>query len=165
MLLQIPRTTGEFLEWLVPLAPRSGKIIELGTSAGYSSLWITLGLNGGRRVLETFEANPYKIERARKTFHAAGVQDRVRQHAAPRRSDFQAIRIAFCFLDTYKESYLPLARLVVPRMLPGAILAADNAVSHHIELEQFLRWCHAQRRLDVMELPMDSGLLLARRLG
>ncbi len=165
MLYQVNPATGELLRWLVGLAPRTGQVIELGTSGGYSSLWITLGLLGNRRVLDTFEMNPVKIARARNTFSRAGLSAKIRQHPKPRASDFRNSRIAFCFLDTWKDSYLPLARLVVPRMVPGAILAADNIVSHRENLEAFHRWCHTHRPLAAVDVAIDSGLLLARRLA
>ena len=164
MLYQVNPTTGELLRWLVGLAPHSGRVIELGTSGGYSSLWIALGLAGSRRALDTFEMNPVKIARAKTTFSSAGLTGKIRQHTKPRPSDFRDTRIAFCFLDTWKDSYLPLAKMVVPRMIPGAILAADNVVSHRKELEAFHRWCHTHPQLATVDVAIDSGLLLARKL-
>ncbi len=66
-LRQIPPETGRFLAILLAAAP-PGKVIEVGTSAGYSGLWLSLAcrLRGDRLI--TFEKNPEKVRLAQETF-------------------------------------------------------------------------------------------------
>ena len=60
-LRQIPPETGRFLAILAASAPE-GEVIEIGTSAGYSSLWLSLACQATNRRLRTFEVLPAKVE-------------------------------------------------------------------------------------------------------
>jgi predicted O-methyltransferase YrrM len=98
-LRQIPPETGKFLALLLANAP-AGKIIEIGTSVGYSTLWLALACVTTGRTITTFEVLPEKVKLARATFATAGVEDVVtlihddaRQHLA----DYKDV--AFCFLE------------------------------------------------------------------
>ena len=73
-LRQIPPETGRFLALLAAGAPQ-GEIIEIGTSAGYSTLWLALACRETRRTLTTFEILDEKVALARETFRVAGVED------------------------------------------------------------------------------------------
>ena len=66
--------TGKFISLLAASAPR-GEFLEIGTSAGYSALWIALAckLNGNK--LNTFEIRKDKAEFARETFQLTGLND------------------------------------------------------------------------------------------
>jgi caffeoyl-CoA O-methyltransferase len=75
-LRQIPPETGKFLALLLVNAP-AGDIIEVGTSAGYSTLWLALAAQATGRRVTTFEVLPEKVELARETFHLAGVDGTV----------------------------------------------------------------------------------------
>jgi predicted O-methyltransferase YrrM len=75
-LRQIPREVGEFLHTLV-LAANAQTIVEIGTSAGYSTLWLALATQqtGGRVI--TFEIDPAKVGLARRSFADAGLADAI----------------------------------------------------------------------------------------
>ena len=81
-LRQIPPETGRFLAVLAAGAP-AGRIIEIGTSAGYSTMWLSLACRATGRTVTTFELLEAKAARARETFAKAGIADRRRVH--PRR--------------------------------------------------------------------------------
>lgn len=69
-LRQIPPETGRFLAVMAATAP-DGPVDEVGTSAGYSTSWLTLAVRATRRRVTTFELLPTKAARARETFAAA----------------------------------------------------------------------------------------------
>src|ERR1022692_3604207 len=71
-LRQIPPETGRFLALLAASAP-DGAWIEIGTSAGYSALWLALACRERGRVLQTFEILASKATLARETIRRAGV--------------------------------------------------------------------------------------------
>src|SRR5271169_2710003 len=73
-LRQIPPETGKFLALLCASAP-NGNVIEIGTSGGYSSMWLALACRVRGDPLTTFEILPNKIELARETFRTAGIED------------------------------------------------------------------------------------------
>jgi len=76
-LRRIPPETGKFLALLAANCP-DGEFIEIGTSAGYSSLGLSLALIGQHRKLKTFEILPDKVKPARETFRLCGLEEGMR---------------------------------------------------------------------------------------
>src|SRR3990172_10971745 len=142
-LRQIPPETGKFLALLAAGAP-PGELLEIGTSGGYSSLWLTLACRERGDRLVTFEELADKVTLARQTFQLAGVEDLVQvvQGNAPDLLPHYP-GVAFCFLDIEKDAYSACYQSVVPNLVPGGLLCADNVISHAAELEQFLEMVHS----------------------
>ena len=162
---QIPPETGKFLALIAAGAP-AGDILEIGASAGYSTLWLALACMVTGRALTTFELLPEKIELARETFRltgTAGVISLIAGDARDHLVDFD--KIAFCFLDAEKELYADCYELVVPRLVPGGILIADNAINHRETLEPMLQRALSDGRVDALIVPVGKGLLFCRRIG
>ncbi len=162
-LRQIEPDTGRFLALWAAAAP-DGQYVEIGTSAGYSTLWLALACRATGRTLTTFEVLPRKVELARDTFTRAGVDDVVRlvegdflQHAE------QLDRVGFCFLDAEKEVYGACYDAVVPRLVPGGILIADNAINHRETLRPMLEAALADARVDALIVPIGKGELVCRK--
>ncbi len=71
---QVPPETGRFLAILAAGAP-PGQLLEIGTSAGYSGLWLSLACRQREQRLTTFEVDAEKVKLAGETFRLAGVED------------------------------------------------------------------------------------------
>jgi predicted O-methyltransferase YrrM len=163
-LRQIPPDTGKFLALLAASAP-AGRWIEIGTSAGYSALWLSLACHAVGQTLTTFEVLPEKITLATETFEMTAVTDIInlipgdaRDHL-PRMTD-----IAFCFLDAEKEMYADCYETVVPNMVPGGLLIADNALSHQADLQPMIDRALQDLRVDAVVLPIGKGELVCRKI-
>jgi predicted O-methyltransferase YrrM len=162
-LRQIPPETGKFIALMAASTP-SGSMIEIGTSAGYSSLWLSLACEKLGRRLTTFELMPEKLKLARETFQTAGVEEVIDLVEGDARQHLHSYRqVAFCFLDSEKELYEDCYRLVVDRLVPGGILLADNAISHGEFLAPMLDRALADKRVDSLIVPIGKGVLLCRR--
>lgn len=163
-LRQIPHETGRFLALLAASAPE-GDIIEVGTSAGYSTLWLALAAQLlGRRVI-TFEVLPEKVALARETFRLAGVENVVELIADDARKHIEQFdQIAFCFLDAEKEVYGEIYELVIPRLVKGGLLVADNAVNHREALQSMLERALSDERVDALIVPIGKGELVCRKV-
>jgi predicted O-methyltransferase YrrM len=162
-LRQIPAVTGQFLALLALMAP-PGKVIEIGTSAGYSTLWLSLACRQRGHKLTTFELLEDKIQLARQTFRTAEVEDTVELvhgDALEFLPGFQDI--AFCFLDAEKEIYSACYEAVLPNMVPGGLLVADNAINHRATLQPLIERALADDRVDALVVPIGKGELLCRR--
>ena len=72
-------------------------------------------------------------------------------------------RIAFCFLDGEKKTYEHCYEAIVPRMVCGGLLVADNAISHQAALQPMLDCALRDERVDAMIVPIGTGELLCRR--
>lgn len=162
-LRQITPDTGKLLSLLTASAPK-GAVVELGTSAGYSTLWLILGVRGRNQRVITFEADPQKIRLAQETFQVAGVFDQVDLREGDARQGLISIEdIGFCFMDLDKSYYQACYELIVPRLVPGGLLVADNMLSHENELAPFLQHVQSDHRVDSIVLPVGKGELLCRR--
>jgi predicted O-methyltransferase YrrM len=162
-LRQIPPETGKLLALLAASAPQ-GEYLEIGTSAGYSALWITLALRPRGLRLITFDVDPEKVKLAQETFSIAGFEQDIQVIQGDARDDLTGYaRIAFCFIDTEKEIYQDCYDLAVPNLAPGGLLIADNVISHAQALEPFINRALADRRVDGVVVPIGQGVLLCRK--
>jgi len=163
-LRQIPPETGKFVSILAASAPK-GDFLEIGTSAGYSALWIALAckLNGNKLV--TFEILKDKIKLARETFELTNLHDVVELIEGDARDYIPNYkRISFCFLDAEKEVYEDCYDLVIPNMIKGGTLVADNAINHYETLKPMLDKALADERVDGMIVPIGKGELVCRKI-
>jgi predicted O-methyltransferase YrrM len=163
-LRQVPPVTGRFLALLAANAP-PGAWLEVGTSGGYSALWLSLACRAVGRRLTTFEVLAPKAALARETFEKAGVADLIDLVAGDARDHLGSCEgVSFCFLDAEKEHYEACYEAVVPRMVAGGILAADNVISHQEILEPVVDRALRDERVDAVVVPIGSGVLVARKV-
>lgn len=162
-LRQIPPDAGRFLAILAAGAPE-GAVIEVGTSAGYSTLWLALACQATNRTLTTFEMLPDKADLARETFRVARVQHLVDLIEGDALEHLAGVdEIAFCFLDAEKEVYADCYEAVVPNLVTGGLLVADNAISHRDALRPMLDRALNDPRLDAVIVPIGTGELVCRK--
>ncbi|NHZ72734.1 MAG: O-methyltransferase [Aquificales bacterium] len=163
-LRQIPPGTGRFLALLAASAP-NGRYLEIGTSAGYSTMWLSLACRAVGQTLTTFEVLPEKVALAQETFVQAGITDIVTLiHGDAREHLAEVADVAFCFLDAEKDVYEDCYDLLMPRMVSGGILIADNATSHQKVLRPFIERVLADGRVDALVVPIGKGELVVRKI-
>ena len=137
-LRQITPDTGRFLALMAAGAPE-GDIVEIGTSAGYSTMWLSLACRELGRQVTTYEVLPEKAALARETFRQAGVEAFINLIEGDAREHLAAHdRIACCFLDVEKDVYGECYELVIPRLVKGGWLIADNAMNRRDQLQAVL---------------------------
>jgi predicted O-methyltransferase YrrM len=162
-LRQIPPETGRFIALLAAAAP-AGVWTEIGTSAGYSALWIALACRERGQTLTTFELLASKAAMAAETISAAGVSDVVTLVEGDFLSHVgQLGQIGFCFLDAEKEIYGSCYEAIIPRLVPGALLVADNAINHRATLQPMLDVALSDPRVDALVVPIGKGELVCRK--
>jgi caffeoyl-CoA O-methyltransferase len=163
-LRQVPPETGKFIALLASSAP-DGTYLEIGTSAGYSALWLSLACRELGRKLVTFEVNPEKAELARETFRMTAVEAVVELIKGDARAFLEVYKnVSFCFLDTEREIYRECYEKVVPQMIKGGLLIADNAISHREAMQPMLDRALADVRVDALVVPIGTGDLVCRKL-
>jgi len=162
-LRQISSEVGRFIALLAAAAP-DGRRVEIGTSAGYSTLWLALACRATGRKITTFEILDEKAKLGRLTFRAAGVSDVVELvHGDALTCLPEGHDIGFCFLDAEKEIYGCCYEAIVPQLVPGGILVADNAISHEATLRPMLDRALQDVRVDALIVPIAKGELVCRR--
>jgi len=163
-LRQIPPETGKFIALLAATAPR-GTYLEIGTSAGYSALWLALACRKLGRKLVTFEVLKEKAQLAKETFEEAKVKEVIQLITGDAREYLHNYKdVSFCFLDPEKEVYLECYEKLIPNMVEGGLLVADNAISHKDVLKPMLQRALNDPRVDALVVPIDRGELVCRKL-
>jgi predicted O-methyltransferase YrrM len=164
MLRQIPPEAGKFISLIAANTPE-GQWIEIGTSGGYSTLWLTLACMNLKKKITTFELASNKIGLAKETFASAQVEEYINLIPGNVFDTLLNYRdISLCFLDTEKELYSDCYEIVVPNMVPGGMLIADNVISHQSELQPMIDRALNDKRLDSLIVPIGYGMLICRKL-
>jgi predicted O-methyltransferase YrrM len=158
---QVEPTTGRFLFSLV--APQTDcEVLELGGSRGYSSIWLAAGVrNLGGRVL-SLERDPAKVEAWRRNVDDAGLSDWAELRAGDAFELLPRVEDVFdvVFLDAEKDDYEELFRLAREKVEPGALVVADNVLSHPDPLASYSAARQADPTLLSVTVPLDRGLEL-----
>src|SRR6266516_231549 len=129
-MLNITPDTGELLRMLV-IAGNHRRVLELGTSNGYSTLWIAGACRQIDGQVVTVDKNPVKYELAKKNFRQAELEPWIDARlenvgdALASLADFDLV-----FLDTERSEYVGWWPALKKSVRPGGLLVVDNATSH-----------------------------------
>ena len=149
---------------LLALSAPPGAFLELGSSGGYSSLWLSLAARVRGVTLTTVDLDERKVALARENISRAGARDSVQVFhgdALDYATRFQ--EIAFCFSDIEPpESNAKVYEKVVPRLVPGGWLVIDNVTSPRLQTE-LLNRAQKDPRVDSVLLPFPKGDLICRK--
>jgi caffeoyl-CoA O-methyltransferase len=118
--------TAALLEILVE-ATRPRRVVEVGVSIGVTTLRMARRLPEGGRIV-AIDADPAILEEARANWARAGVADRIEPVAARALEALPGLAgpIDFVWIDAVKREYTGYLELLLPRLAPGALVAADN---------------------------------------
>jgi predicted O-methyltransferase YrrM len=159
---QIPPTTGRFLFSLV--APQANcEVLELGGSRGYSTIWLAAGARHlGGRVLSV-ESDSRKVEAWHRNIEEAGLVEWAELVEGDALELLPEIDDVFdlVFIDAEKDDYEQLFRLARPKVEPGALIVADNVLSHPDPLALYSAARQADTTLESVTVPLDRGLELS----
>jgi predicted O-methyltransferase YrrM len=159
---QVARTTGQFLFAFV--APQTDcEVLEIGGSRGYSSIWLGAGVRYlGGRVL-SLENDPAKVEAWRRNVAEAGLEDWCELIDGDALEVVPGIADVFdvVFLDAEKDQYEQLFTQARTKLEPGAVVIADNVLSHEYVLGAYSRARQSDPTLESVTVPQDRGLELS----
>lgn len=164
-MLNITRDTGEFLRVLLR-ASDARRVLEIGTSNGYSTLWLADAVAPAGGSVDTLERSPYKLELARKNFARSGLADHIHLHAGEADEFFPRQRDGaydFIFLDSHRPEYLAWWPQLRRLLAPGGVLVVDNATSHPHEMADFTAGVRADSAFTTALVPVGKGEFVAFR--
>ncbi|MDA0207855.1 MAG: CmcI family methyltransferase [bacterium] len=160
----IGRKTAEWISQLIR-TQQPAHIVELGTSVGYSTLWMAKAAESYGGNILTIEKEPYKAKEAREYFEAVEAAN-VELIEAEIESALVGIArpIDLLFLDANKSQYHVYLKLAEPLLRSGSIIVADNMLDYPDKVAKFDAYVRASGKYEGIEiLDMDHGVLVARR--
>ena len=162
-----PRRDAEYLSLMVK-ATRATRVLEVGTSQGYSAVWMGLGLDetGGR--LTTIEIDAGRHALAQQNVREAGLAGRITLVRGDAHRELAGLRgpFDFVFLDADKDGQMDYFRQLYPaRLAPGGIIAVHNAVSEAGDLRQYMETIRRHPEFDtvIVSTTMEDGIALSYR--
>jgi predicted O-methyltransferase YrrM len=158
----VARSTGQFLFGLV--APQwDCEVLEVGASRGYSSLWLAAGVRYFGGHLTSLESDPAKVAAWRANIAEAGLEEWADLIEGDAAQTIPGIDDVFdiVFLDAEKDEYERHFRAARKKLEPGAIVIADNVISHAETLGSYVEARQSDPTLESVTVPLDRGLELS----
>jgi caffeoyl-CoA O-methyltransferase len=166
---------GRFLELLV-FVSGAGRVLELGTYSGYSSISMAAGLSADGHI-DTCEVDERHAEVARRYIAEAGLADRITVHLGPAQETIERLggTFDFVFIDADKENYVNYYEAVLPKLSERGLIAADNTLWSGRVLDEsddsestraitaFNEHVRADGRVTSVMLTVRDGVTLIRR--
>jgi len=165
-LLPIGPDTGRVLNILIKSA-EARSILELGTSYGYSTVWLADAARHTNGKVTSLELADYKARFARDALGRAGLANQVEIHIGSALELLPQLAGPFDFvlIDLWKDVYVACLDLVYPKLASGAFVVADNMIYPEYTRADAAAYQGRIRQLefDSILLPIGSGIELSRR--
>lgn len=164
-MLNITRDTGEFLSVLVRVMS-ARRVLEIGTSNGYSTIWLALAANAVDGQVTTVELSEYKLALAAKNFERSGLTHIITQVAGEAGAVLEGTTeegFDLVFLDSERTEYTGWWPNIKRVLREGGLLVVDNAISHASEMTPFIALVSADPDFTTCTVPVGNGQFLATK--
>ncbi|WP_394708396.1 O-methyltransferase [uncultured Desulfuromusa sp.] len=164
-MLNITHDTGAFLSVLIR-ATNAQSVLEIGTSNGYSTLWLAEAVQAIGGSVTTVELSDYKYDLAAKNFERtdlSAVIHPIHGDAGLLLADAADHSFDLIFLDSERPEYpgwWPNLKRVIR---PGGLLIVDNAISHAEQMESFMTLVASDPQFTTSLVPVGKGEFLATK--
>jgi predicted O-methyltransferase YrrM len=155
-LWNVDETTADFL-FLTAVSRKAKYLLELGTSNGYSTFWLSLAAEINQAVLHTVEVDEKRFLLAKDNLKD---RNNITMHLGLAEKIIPALAsgIDFVFIDAGKPAYLDYLQLLIPRLQAGAVILADNITSHPSTTASYQAFLRHSPDFFSLVLPLESGL-------
>ncbi|MCX7824334.1 MAG: O-methyltransferase [Verrucomicrobiae bacterium] len=161
---KVPRKDGEFLRLLVE-ATGAKNALEIGTSVGYSAIFIALGLEQTGGKLTTIDIAPDQVRQAKENIAKAGLAHRVTCLEGDAHKVVRTLEgpFDFIFFDADKEGQVDYFNVLFPKLQPGGVMVCHNAIRHEKHLRDYLDLVKNHPQLDtvILSATMDDGFAVS----
>ncbi|CAN5909933.1 class I SAM-dependent methyltransferase [soil metagenome] len=153
---------------LVSLLARSGRrtrLLEIGTSSGYSTIWLAWSVQQHGGQVTSIDHSEEKLALAQANLQRAGLSEIVELRHGDATDIVSELDGPFDFVlfdSVQVKPYLQLERLL-PKLTKDALVLADNVLSHVADMQPFLDLIDAQPDFDRVVVPVGKGLCVASK--
>lgn len=163
----LPKEEARLL-YLLAIVGRYRRLLEVGTSIGFSTLHLAQAASMNDGILHTIDASAERQAEARHNLELALLAERVTWHhgdALTVLSQLQAEGQTFdlMFVDARKSEYNQYLQWAARLLVAGGLLIADNTRSHRPKMQDFIEAVHQDAQWEVSDLETPSGLVIARK--
>ena len=152
--------TAELLGVLVRLS-RATRVLEIGTSNGYSTIWLADAVERVGGTLVSVDVAGERIELARANLERAGLHGDLRvADAAVALAESSSEEWEFVFLDAERGAYVGFWPDLLRALRPGGVLVVDNVLSHADEVASFIELVAAEQAVTTALVPVGAGIQL-----
>lgn len=165
-LRNVETETAELMGVLVR-ALRARRLLELGTSNGYSTLWLGDAAQATGGTLVSVDIDPERTTLAAANVKRAGLQQTIELRSEDAAATLQACADETCdfvFLDAERPAYVGYWPDLVRVLARPGLLLVDNAISHAGELVEFTECVNEDRRVTAAVVPVGAGAMLVSRV-
>ena len=145
-------------------ATRARRLLEIGTSNGYSTIWLADAAEATGGELVSVDVDAERTALARANLERAGLTADLRtEDAATTLGQAADAAHDFVFLDAERPAYVSYWPELVRTLAPNGLLAVDNVLSHGDQLVEFTALVEADSRVTTTVVPIGAGLRLIVR--
>ena len=163
----ISRATAEFL-YISIIEHGAKNVLEVGTSNGYSGLWLSKALKVTGGHLTTIEYYPKRQNIAIEHFTKCGTIDVVTPLIGSACDVLRELpedaKFDFVFVDANKRESIDYFNLIHPHLVKGGIYTCDNVLSHQEKVQPFIDAINAHPDYENVVLQLPAGLSFARKI-
>ena len=162
----VPRKTGVLMNSFIKMM-NIQNALEIGTSNGYSGIWLAKALKQTGGKLTTIEFYEKRQSIAKENFKICGVDDVVRPiqgSACEVLASFdEHEKFDFVFIDACKREYVKYFEMIKPHLTSKALIVADNIISHAEKVQDFIAAVDADEEFQYAIVEVPGGILTAYR--
>ncbi|MCY4404321.1 MAG: O-methyltransferase [Candidatus Poribacteria bacterium] len=153
---------GQFLYILIR-SIQAQNVLEVGTSNGYSAIWLAAALKETKGRLITLEFDPIRAEEAHAHLVEVGLEEIVEIRVGNALDEIHKCDTTFdlVFLDAEKDEYLRYLELVLPNIRKGGLVVADDTVTMRDEMLDYVDFVFNTPLLNSVDIPLDDGIILS----
>jgi len=161
-MLNLEPETAHFISILVRASQRK-RVLEIGTSNGYSTIWLAWSVQATEGHVWSIDRDPAKHEMADANLKRAGLRDRVDLLLGDATEVIKSLEGPFdlVFFDAYRPDEPEQLRRLLSLLAPGAIVLADNVHSHPDQIKDYIHQVESLPEFDHTVIPVGKGLSIA----
>ncbi|MDP3765950.1 MAG: O-methyltransferase [Nanoarchaeota archaeon] len=161
----ISADTGQFFNILIRIS-KAKNLLEVGTSNGYSTIWLGEAVRQNKGKVTTIEISEHKVKMAAENFKRAKLDKIIKIVHGDALVEIPKLKgnFDFLFLDAVKENYINYFKLAYPKLTKNAVIVADNAIMFEKYMKDYLHHVRNHKNMRSVLVPIGSGVEFTLKL-